>query len=459
MNCGDPKYKTNVVLEWNTVVLETALVDTQLTDPKPCVPPPDQDGVTRKSRAIAIAHAAIYNAVVALSGKYEPYFDPDIPENEQALPPLPEVTLDLNVTVAAAAHRTLIELFPHQCERLDNLLNGYSRVLHDQNPPVDPQPSINFGICIGEQVLRSRDNDRYDCCEEYDRPMNDGIWRPDPLDPAQIPLDPHWGRVRPFALSCDEIQAVLDPKVVEKPPGYNAERHEYDLENNEYRQALDEVREVGELNAEEAANRTSSQTLNAVFWSYDEGRGTPIRLYNQSVRAIILLNDLDVVETARLLLLANIAMVDAGIGTWLVKYTYALWRPIHGVRLDSQAPDKAWRPLGKQPPFAPVPHCSPRFPAYTSGHAAFGGATFRILERSFGAKCRFELTSDEIYGYHLPDERDRERDYYEQFSEASFDNWVSRLYLGVHFRFDGDNGERLGQYVADIVFNRIAQPV
>jgi hypothetical protein len=106
----------------------------------------------------------------------------------------------------------------------------------------------------------------------------------------------------------------------------------------------------------------------------------------------------DVVANARLFALVNLAMADAGIACWESKYFYDFWRPVLGVResdpgtgpsgLGDGNPltigDPAWTPLGAPASNQSGTDFTPPFPAYPSGHATFGAALFRILERFYG---------------------------------------------------------------------------
>ena len=44
------------------------------------------------------------------------------------------------------------------------------------------------------------------------------------------------------------------------------------------------------------------------------------------------------------------------------------------------------------------------------------------------------------------------------FNEAAFENGQSRIYLGIHWAFDRDDGITCGKSVADYVFDNFLQP-
>jgi hypothetical protein len=171
------------------------------------------------------------------------------------------------------------------------------------------------------------------------------------------------------------------------------------------------------------------------------------------------------VENARLFALVNIAMADAGIASWETKYIYDLWRPVVGIRnghLDGN-PDTPgepdWRPLGAPASNSGDPDgdFTPPFPAYTSGHATFGGAVFRILERFYGTDdIAFDAQSDELNGITEGangEIRPAVTRHFDSFGQAMEENAQSRIYLGIHWQFDAQEGIKQGSAIADYVFD------
>jgi hypothetical protein len=88
---------------------------------------------------------------------------------------------------------------------------------------------------------------------------------------------------------------------------------------------------------------------------------------------------------------------------------------------------------------------TPNFPTYTSGHSTFSGAAAAVLADFFGR--------DNI-AFTLPSENESAADRsFDSFSQAAQESADSRLYGGIHFRFDNQDGltsgTALGHYVWD----------
>jgi PAP2 superfamily len=240
------------------------------------------------------------------------------------------------------------------------------------------------------------------------------------------------------------------------------------LTSDAYKQAFDEVFRIGGDPAHGTnTSRTEKQTLIAKFWSYDGTPGlcAPPRLYNQIARTIALQQKmLGVPQIARLFALINVAMADAGIASWDTKYFYQYWRPVTGIR-EAALPlqrDPRHYPLGAQATNASGPDFTPPFPSYTSGHAVFGGALFEILRKFWPDATPFTFISDEWNGKNKDDEgfiRPLRPASYKSFSEAEIENGQSRIYMGIHWAFDRDEGIKQGNHVADYVFSHAFQPV
>lgn len=438
---GDP------VIYWNEQALKANAIDHSGTYGSP-----EQGGPGRSSRALAIVQAAVFDAVNSLDASYRPYLT--------AVPVPSGASVSPDAAVASAAYRVLFALYPKQRAEIDAAFQSFM----SQVPAgAERELGRTVGELAAQNILAARNNDGSDASDQYTPSLLPGRHREDPINPRQGFIGPKWSNVRPFALTSPQQFRSVPPPA---------------LTSAEYAAAFNEVKMLGGNGTTTPTLRTADQTQIAMFWMYDGAKdiGTPPRLYNQIVRTIALQKGNTIVENARLFALVNLAMADSGIASWETKYLYDVWRPIVGIREADQGTgptglgdgnpltqgDTTWTPLGAGMNKVGSNNFTPAFPAYTSGHATFGAATFRILERFYGTdEIPFTFVSDELNGITV-DANGRVRPYaprrFARLSDAARENAQSRIYLGVHWQFDATAGITQGNSVADYVFQSAMLP-
>ncbi len=445
-----------IVEHWNKVSFDTSGIDHMPSNQGPPHVFGEQLGPCRASRALAIVHIAVFEAVNAIKGGYQSYV---------GLAPAPSGT-SMRAAIGQAAHDTLVALFPSQA----SAINGY---LTDELAKIPNGSAKTQGIALGQAaaqaILALRTGDGSELPEplygiDYIPSDQPGKWRQDPISQVPLALGANWDQVTPFVMSsADQFRVVPPP----------------DLTSAEYAFAFDEEKVLGGDGVVTQTARVAEQTIVGLYWAYD---GTPSlcappRLYNQIAVQIALDRGADVVELARLLALANVAMADAGIAIWESKYFYEFWRPVTGIRESDPGTgptgagdgnpntigDPNFTPLGAPASNAVGPNFTPPFPAYPSGHAGFGAALFQTLRRFYGTDdIPFTFVSDELNGVTVDNQgnvRPLIPRSFDNLSEAEEENGQSRIYLGIHWRFDKTESIAQGRQVADLVFDTIYQPV
>jgi hypothetical protein len=436
----------DAILHWNAIALQVVVNDHSGT-----VGAAENGGPTRTSWALAIVHIAMFDAVNAIDGSFEPY----IPITQNSANGASK-----DAAIAQAARETLAALYPKQKVFLDRELK---HALHGIPANSGREKGLMVGFEAALNILAARDADgsadgNTPIYPPTNNPALPGEHVPDPLNPGQGLLTPGWGQVATFS-GIDVTDAdVRTPS----PPA---------LTHPDYTASFVDVLTLGGDGINTPTLRTAEETEIGLFWAYDgsQGIGVPPVLYNQIVRELAEQEHNSLIENARLFALANIAMGDAGIAAWDSKYYYNFWRPVVAIRnadLDGNNDTERfanWTPLGAPASNQSGNNFTPPFPAYPSGHATFGAAMFRTLQNFYGTdQISYRLKSDELNGETTDSQGTHRRAVvrrFHSFSAGAYENGRSRIYLGIHWQFDADAGIDQGVTIADFVFMELLKPI
>ena len=367
---------------------------------------------------MGIVHVAIYDAAVAIAGRYQPY---------AATPTAPAHTSP-EAAIATAAYDTLTGLQP-QLGADQTILDGD----HAAYLAAIPEGSSkSTGIAIGAKVARAvlalRANDRRGCSTtvtDLGAPAPaPGVWQPGPGPVLGLCLP----GMRPLALRSGSQF---------RPDGPDA------LTSRTYAGDFTQVKDLGRI---DSTSRTPERTSQARFWTDHD-----IRQWNDGLLELAHDQGIDLVQTARMLAMAHVAGGDAMIACFDAKYHYWFWRPYQATHLadtdgnPDTAADPTWQPLG----------ATPNFPEYPSAHACHSTALATALDAFFGTdKVQLTLTSR---APGLP-ESARTRSYDRLHDVIKDVDWA-RVLVGFHFRNSDLQGTALGRKVSRYVTERYFQAV
>ncbi|MEJ3746183.1 vanadium-dependent haloperoxidase [Actinomycetes bacterium KLBMP 9797] len=408
------------VLFWNDVLLRTY---------RQAGGPP-----TTLARAGAMMHGAIYDATTSFSCEMrergglgcdsEPYLvRVDIPNN---------VNLFHVTMIDYAAVAVLRSVFPGR-----NFDADLTAAQEGRTPSTGQTESIRVGNAAAQAMLNARANDGSADNTPYSPGTNPGDWRETGSGP---PASPNWGKVKPFTLTSGS-QA--------RPPLPGGFPNTAQLLASPLYAA--QVNEVKQLGRETGSTRTAEQTRIAWFWANDlDGTYKPPGQHFAHTQIVAKQRQLTEFQNSRLFALVAIAMADAAIAAWDAKYQTPvdLWRPESAIRLadtdnnPATTAEAGWEPLSAT---AAGVNFSPPFPAYVSGHATFGAAWAGVMKHFFGTdNITFTATTEDPHAVGVTRT-------FNSFSAAAAEDARSRIYLGVHFQFDADQGIATGTRVADHV--------
>jgi len=270
--------------------------------------------------------------------------------------------------------------------------------------------SVTHGEAIAAAILAWVAGDDYalwnDCA--YTVPTGDGLWEPTPPAFVANPLEPCWGKLRPFVLISGAECAPLPHPNYSRTPG------------SPFALEAQEVYDTGN-------SLTLEQQEIATFWADGAGTLTPPGHW-VSITGIVLGDRAETLDVAaEAYAKVGIAVADAFIGCWEIKFVYNLERPISYIR-DPAGPinDAAWTSFIGTPPF----------PEFSSGHSTQSGAAATVLTDLFGTVAFTDTTHAA-----LPARA------FASFEEAADEAAISRLYGGIHFRAAIQRGLEQGECI------------
>lgn len=355
----------------------------------------------------AMVPIAMYDAVVAIEGGYQPY----------TAPVIAPAGADVTAAVATAAYRVLHERFPAQQGSLDGQYAIYMVGIPDGQAKLD---GAAVGEAVAQQLLAARAADNLETCTgacstTWVQPApNAGVFEPFPA--GSIPQGADVRFVRPWTMrSADQF----------RPAG------PLPLTSLEYANDWAETRDAG---GSTSTRRSSYDDDTARFWAGQPYFMNRITLWNAATDY-----QLDVVQTARLFAMGFTAAADGAIGCSDAKYHYMFWRPRSSIwRADIDGnpltePDPTWTPF----------LATPNHPEYPAAHTCGSYALYDTMRAFFGGDTPIRIQTINPPAAVSPSIRT-----YDKFNDIEKEIVDARVFGGMHFRHSAMNGAQLGRKVA-----------
>jgi len=372
------------------------------------------------ARRMAMVQAAVFEAVNAVTGKYEPYLG-TVSAPEGASPE----------AAAIMASWSVLNGFNAVPDAgLDASRDASLGAIPDGKAKTD---GIAVGLAAADAVRADRTGDGSSPPLFHPPVSFDPYeWRPTPTCPVTgTPPVPqgafrHWPNMKPFA-----IESPVDFRA-EPPP---------ELNSGVYAQDFNELQRVGASNASLDA-RPQDRTDVARLYAATPGHW----LWSWALVQIARTRNDEITKTARTAALMNMAINDAYMTGFESKYYYRTWRPETAIpRGDEDG--NAWTTAG---PFTPLV-LTPCFPGYPSNHGIGSGAARTVLVRAYG-RFGHEITMSHANAAGIVFS-------YSDLKVLTDDIADARVYGGIHFRYDQDSGEKQGHRIGQYVYNNTLKKV
>jgi hypothetical protein len=363
---------------------------------------------------LAMVHGAIYDAVNAIEGGYQPYL----------VSPSADGTESKDAAAAAAAYQVLRFILPD--DRDDELLGYYTASLAAIPDGDAEDDGVEVGNAAAEAMIAARTGDGRFGNQFFTEGTGPGDWRNPvgPLNPTGNNFK--WvGDVRPFLVPNVSAFATAGPL----PLGSAAYAAEF--------------RQVKSIGSATSTTRTADQTAMAQFW-VDHA----VAMWTRIFRQVSVNQELSVTENARYFAMLYLTGSDAVIACFQDKQRHAFWRPTTAIRLadtDGNAntvADPSWTALIGLPPY----------PDHPSGHNCVSSSFVETLKDFFGTN-QMSFSATRATSPIGPITR-----YFTRFSQAINEVRLARVYGGIHFMTADAQGASLGKKIANYRQEHYFQP-
>ena len=241
-----------------------------------------------------------------------------------------------------------------------------------------------IGRAVGAEIVARARTDGFTKPNTATPPVGPGFWTSSAVPPQPVNGGQLPGVTPWFLTSADQFRPA-------PPPAFGS---------SDFLTGLAEIRQISDT-------RTAEQVRIATFWALNVGTPTGSGFWLEIASDGVAQHGLSEREATHLFALLSATMADAAIGCWDAKLTYWLIRP--------------WK---ADPGITVVPAVGmPNHPSYPSGHSCVSASAGEVLSAFF------------------PEER-------AQLDAMVTEAGLSRMYAGIHYRFDIEAGQQLGRSVA-----------
>ena len=408
------RQSAEVIIEWNQ------LLQKNITGPP-----------FAQTRLYAITNIAMADAVVAIEGQYKPYHVRVwAPRGASA-----------EAAAAQAAHDVLVALIPTGQAAYDTALQERLASI----PPGQGSIGVQVGKKVAAAILDWRGDDGFAAANPqppaFLASTLPGIWRQTAPGAPGLATFSKLGDVEPFGLlTPTQFLPITHPQ----------------LESAQYAADYEEVRNKGR---QTGSTRTPEETRFAQLFAQVAGSPwvsatSAFALWHNVARDLSQSKNYSLTQTARLYALLSASIHDSVQTSQTSKFVYRLWRPETAINQaavdgnDATTAETPWVPLLTTPPY----------PSHASNMACIGFSAARALANVLGRDAQsFTAT---WYTAETPTSPPTvvHAEPYRALSDLASDEGNSRIWGGIHFRFEIDASEVSCTQVSDYIYDNYLQP-
>jgi membrane-associated phospholipid phosphatase len=287
--------------------------------------------------------------------------------------------------VAGASIVALTYLFPTHAQEFEDLLTAQADA-----GPGEPHPAFAAGEAIGRavgaQIVARAIADHFNAPNTAVPPVGPGFWTSSAIPPQPVAGGNLQGVTPWFLTSANQFRPA-------PPPAFGG---------TDFNAGLAEIRQISDT-------RTARQIEIATFWALNPGTPTTSGFWLSvpTDSGWVAAHGMSELETTHMYALMSATIFDAQIGCWDEKLTSWLirpWKADLGITVVAA--------VGK-----------PNHPSYPSGHSCLSASGAAVLSGFFPEKTA-------------------------QLNAMVEQAGLSRMYAGIHYRFDIETGQALGRNVA-----------
>jgi membrane-associated phospholipid phosphatase len=367
----------------------------------------------------------MHDALAAIDPRFAPYIRHEAGPNADPL-----------IAANEAAYAIAVSQYPDMQSAFEDARDRWS---DGEGMDARTDSAFSIGRRSAAAILASREQDGWDANPEYRwHAIGPGVYaefNEHSATPEGFVFGAGWATAKPFMLAApDQFRSPPTPSI----------------DGEEYARHFNEVKEVG---GRTSGRRTPGQAHFAMWWKEFVEKS-----HNRLARELAVADSLGLWQTARLFALLNMSIFDGYVASFDSKFFYNHWRSYTAIRWASHDGNPA---TAEDPEWTNLHDHTYAFPSYPSAHGTVCAAAMTVMAEVFGPDRSFGMTIREVdsagpMSARIPMDPATRR--FASFAQAAHECSLSRLYLGIHFRYDSEAGTVLGRRVGQAAVEQFLIP-